>query len=103
VNPSLWRNAQLNLQYGLFKVADEIYQVRGYDLSNITFVRGKTGWIVFDPLVSVETARAAYDLVTANLGQRPVLAVVYSHSHICLATTTPPRARRRRPPRAARA
>jgi len=82
VNPSLWRNAQLNLQYGLFKVTDEIYQVRGYDLSNITFVRGKTGWIVFDPLVSVETARAAYDLVTANLGKRPVLAVVYSHSHI---------------------
>jgi alkyl sulfatase BDS1-like metallo-beta-lactamase superfamily hydrolase len=82
VNPSLWRNAQLNLLHGLFKVADGIYQVRGYDLSNITFVQGDAGWIVFDPLVSAETARAAYDLVTANLGKRPVLAVVYSHSHV---------------------
>ena len=82
VNPSLWRNAQLNMQYGLFKVTDRIYQVRGYDLSNITFVQGDTGWIVFDPLISPETARAAYDLVTANLGQRPVVAVIYSHSHV---------------------
>ena len=82
VNPSLWRNAQLNLQYGLFRVTDDIYQVRGYDLSNITFIRGKTGWIVFDPLQSAETAKAAYELVTKNLGQRPVVAVVYSHSHV---------------------
>jgi alkyl sulfatase BDS1-like metallo-beta-lactamase superfamily hydrolase len=82
VNPSLWRNAQLNMQHGLFKVHDRIYQVRGYDLSNITFVRGDTGWIVFDPLISEETAKAAYDLVTQHLGQRPVVAVVYSHSHI---------------------
>ena len=64
VNPSLWRNAQLNMQYGLFKVTDRIYQVRGYDLSNITFIQGDTGWIVFDPLISAETAKAAYDLVT---------------------------------------
>ena len=69
VNPSLWRNAQLNMQYGLFKVHDQIYQVRGYDLSNITFMEGDTGWIVFDPLISVETAKAAYDLVTQNIGQ----------------------------------
>lgn len=82
VNPSLWRNAQLNMHYGLFEVRDGIYQVRGYDLSNITFIRGDTGWIVFDPLISAETAKAAYDLVTANLGQRPVLAVIYSHSHV---------------------
>ena len=82
VNPSLWRNAQLNMQYGLFKVSDKIYQVRGYDLSNITFVQGKTGWIVFDPLISNETAKAAYDLVSKNLGKKPVLAVVYSHSHV---------------------
>ena len=64
VNPSLWRNAQLCMQYGLFKVHDKIFQVRGYDLSNITFVRGNTGWIVFDPLISAETAKAAYDLVS---------------------------------------
>jgi alkyl sulfatase BDS1-like metallo-beta-lactamase superfamily hydrolase len=82
VNPSLWRNAQLNMQYGLFKVTDRIYQVRGYDLSNISFIRGDNGWIVFDPLISPETARAAYDLVTKYLGKRPVVAVVYSHSHV---------------------
>ncbi len=82
VNPSLWRNAQLNMIYGLFKVTDRIYQVRGYDLSNVTFIQGDTGWIVGDPLISEETAKAAFDLVTKNLGQRPVVAVVYSHSHI---------------------
>jgi alkyl sulfatase BDS1-like metallo-beta-lactamase superfamily hydrolase len=82
VNPSLWRNAQLNMQYGLFKVRDRIYQVRGYDLSNITFVQGDKGWIVFDPLISVETARAAYELVSQHLGKKPVVAVVYSHSHV---------------------
>ena len=74
VNPSLWRNAQLNMQYGLFKVTDKIYQVRGYDLSNITFVHGnKGGWIVFDPLISTETAKAAYELVTKHLRQSPCL------------------------------
>jgi alkyl sulfatase BDS1-like metallo-beta-lactamase superfamily hydrolase len=82
VNPSLWRNAQLNMINGLFKVTDRIYQVRGYDLSNITFIQGDTGWIVCDPLISMETAKAAYDLVTKNLGQKPVVAVIYSHSHI---------------------
>jgi len=82
VNPSLWRNAQLNTIYGLFKVTDRIYQVRGYDLSNITFVQGNTGWIVGDPLISAETAKAAYELVTKNLGQKPIVAVIYSHSHI---------------------
>jgi alkyl sulfatase BDS1-like metallo-beta-lactamase superfamily hydrolase len=82
VNPSLWRNAQLNMQYGLFKVSDRIYQVRGFDLSNITFVKGDKGWIVFDPLISVETAKAAYDFVTRQLGKRPIVAIVYSHSHV---------------------
>jgi alkyl sulfatase BDS1-like metallo-beta-lactamase superfamily hydrolase len=82
VNPSLWRNSQRTMQYGLFKVHDKIFQVRGYDLSNITFVRGNTGWIVFDPLISAETAKAAYDLVSQNLGKLPVVAVVYSHSHV---------------------
>lgn len=82
VNPSLWRNAQLNMQHGLFKVSDRIYQVRGFDLSNVTFVQGDTGWIVLDPLISAETAKAAYEFVTKTLGQRPVHAVIYSHSHI---------------------
>ena len=82
VNPSLWRNAQLNMIHGLFKVTDNIFQVRGYDLSNITFVKGKTGWIVFDPLISPETAKAALDLINKELGKRPVVAVIYSHSHL---------------------
>ncbi|OZS42273.1 alkyl/aryl-sulfatase [Photobacterium sanguinicancri] len=82
VNPSLWRNAQLNMINGLFEVTDGIYQVRGYDLSNITFIKGKTGWIVFDPLISQETAKAALDFINSELGERPVVAVVYSHSHI---------------------
>jgi len=82
VNPSLWRNAQLNMLYGLFKVTDRIYQVRGYDITNITFIEGDSGWIVFDPLLSEETARAALELVTEHLGDRPIHAVIYSHSHI---------------------
>lgn len=82
INPSLYRNAQLNMLHGLFKVTDRIYQVRGYDLSNITFIQGDTGWIVFDPLISTETAKAAYDLVSKNLGERPIVALIYSHSHI---------------------
>lgn len=81
VNPSLWRNAQLNMHYGLFKVTDRIYQVRGYDLSNVTFIQGDTGWIVGDPLSTSETAKAAFQLVTQHLGERPVVAVIYSHSH----------------------
>lgn len=82
VNPSLWRNAQLGMLHGLFKVSEGIYQVRGYDLTNITFVEGNSGWVVFDPLISPETAKAAYELVTEHLGKKPVLGVVYSHSHI---------------------
>ena len=82
VNPSLWRNAQLNMSHGLFKVTDRVYQVRGYDISNITFVQGDTGWIVGDPLTTVETARAAYELVTSSLGRKPIVAVIYSHSHL---------------------
>jgi alkyl sulfatase BDS1-like metallo-beta-lactamase superfamily hydrolase len=81
VNPSLWRQAKLNKIHGLFEVSDGIYQVRGYDLSNISFVRGETGWIVIDPLITVEAARAALELVNATLGERPVIAVIYSHSH----------------------
>nr|WP_239424392.1 alkyl sulfatase dimerization domain-containing protein [Vibrio galatheae] len=82
VNPSLWRNAQLNMINGLFKVTDGIYQIRGYDLSNITFIEGQTGWIVFDPLISQETAKTALEFINGELGERPVVAVIYSHSHI---------------------
>lgn len=81
-NPSLWRNTQLNHIYGLFEVCEGIYQVRGYDLSNITFIKGDTGWIVFDPLMSTECAKAALELVNENLGFLPIKAVVYSHSHV---------------------
>jgi alkyl sulfatase BDS1-like metallo-beta-lactamase superfamily hydrolase len=81
VNPSLWRQAQLLSKHGLFKVSDRVYQVRGFDISNITFVRGDTGWIVIDPLTMKETAKAALDLVNDKLGRLPVTAVVYTHSH----------------------
>lgn len=81
VNPSLWRHSGLLARHGLFRVTDRIYQVRGFDIANITFVQGDTGWIVIDTLTSVETAKAAYDLVTEKLGRRPVVAVVYTHSH----------------------
>jgi alkyl sulfatase BDS1-like metallo-beta-lactamase superfamily hydrolase len=82
VNPSLWRQARLNGLHGLFEVVDGIYQVRGYDLSNVTFLRGDSGWIVIDPLITVEAARAALALVNRELGERPVRAVIYTHSHV---------------------
>jgi alkyl sulfatase BDS1-like metallo-beta-lactamase superfamily hydrolase len=80
-NPSLWRQERLNGIGGLFEVVDGIYQVRGLDLSNISFVRGETGWIVLDPLISAEVAAAALELVNTHVERRPVTAVVYSHSH----------------------
>jgi alkyl sulfatase BDS1-like metallo-beta-lactamase superfamily hydrolase len=82
VNPSLWRQSQLLAKNGLFKVADGVWQVRGFDLANATFIAGKTGWIVIDTLTSAETARAALDLVNQKLGARPVAALIYTHSHI---------------------
>jgi alkyl sulfatase BDS1-like metallo-beta-lactamase superfamily hydrolase len=82
IHPSLQRQAILNMEYGLYEVvADRIYQVRGFDLANISFIRSDTGWIVFDPLTAKETAAAALALVNEHLGWRPVVAVVYSHSH----------------------
>jgi len=81
VNPNLWRHAQLNAHHGLFEVADGVWQVRGYDLSNITFLRGEKGWIVIDPLTVEHTARAACSLINEHLGERPVTAVIYTHSH----------------------
>lgn len=82
VNPSLLRQAQLNLSYGLFKVTDGIYQVRGYDLANTTFIEGKTGWIVIDTLTTPATSKAAYALVSQELGQKPIRAIIYSHAHV---------------------
>lgn len=81
VNPSLWRQAQLLTQHGLFKVHDNIYQVRGFDVSTVTFILTNSGYIVVDPLVTVEAARAAFALAKRHLGERPVIAVIYSHSH----------------------
>ncbi len=81
IHPSLQRVARLNMMPGLYEVKPGIYQVRGFDLSNISFIKTDTGWIVFDPLISKETAKAALELVNEHLGKRPVKAVVFSHSH----------------------
>lgn len=82
VNPSLWRQASLNNQIGLYKVADRIYQLRGFDLSNMTLIEGNTGWIVVDVLTSEETARAAMAFARKHLGDKPVTAIVFTHSHV---------------------
>lgn len=81
VNPSLWREMKHLKAHGLFKVTDGVWQVRGFDVSNMTVIKGQTGWIVIDPLTNRETAAAALELVNAQLGQRAVSAVIYSHSH----------------------
>ena len=82
VNPSLWENTKNNHAYGLFEVTDGIYQVRGYDMANLTVVKSNTGWIVFDTLMSVECSQAAMQLIEKNLGKFPVKAVIISHSHV---------------------
>ena len=83
VHPSLWRQSTLTAKQGLYEVVPGIYQVRGFDLSNVTFVEGDTGIIVIDPLVSTEVAAAALDLYrTHRGGDRPVVAVIYTHSHV---------------------
>jgi len=82
VNPSLWRHALLNAEIGLFKVTDGIYQVRGFDVANITLVEGKTGWIVVDALTCKESAAAAIAFARQHLGNKPVTALVFTHSHI---------------------
>jgi alkyl sulfatase BDS1-like metallo-beta-lactamase superfamily hydrolase len=81
-NPSLWRQGQLLIQDGLFEVVPGIYQLRGYDLSVMSVVEGDTGVIVIDPLISKETAAAAFALYTAHRGERPVRAMIYTHSHV---------------------
>jgi alkyl sulfatase BDS1-like metallo-beta-lactamase superfamily hydrolase len=82
IHPSLLRQSVLNNNYGLYEVIPGIYQVRGFDLSDISFVRGRTGWIVFDPLVTTEVVRAAWTLFQEHVGEGlPVSAVIYSHTH----------------------
>jgi alkyl sulfatase BDS1-like metallo-beta-lactamase superfamily hydrolase len=82
INPSLQRIAILNMGYGLYEVVPgAIFQVRGFDLANMSFIKSNTGWIIFDPLTAKETARAALDFINDKLGERPVVAVVYSHAH----------------------
>ncbi|RED29165.1 alkyl sulfatase BDS1-like metallo-beta-lactamase superfamily hydrolase [Rhodopseudomonas thermotolerans] len=82
VNPSLWRQAQLNLANGLFQVADRVYQVRGLDMANLTIVEGDTGLIVTDTTMTVPTAKAALDLYYQHRPNKPVVALIYTHSHI---------------------
>ena len=82
-NPSLWRQAQLNAQHhGLYEVVDGIYQIRSFDIANMTLIRGETGWIIVDPLTSTEAARAGLELANQHLGERPVMACLYTHSHV---------------------
>ena len=81
VNPSLWRHAQLNAYIGLFKVTDGVYQLRGFDIANMTLIEGKTGWIVVDPLTAPETSSAALAFARQHLGDKPVSAVVLTHAH----------------------
>ncbi len=81
VNPSLWRQGRLNAVHGLFEVADGVWQARGYDISNITFIDGRDGWVIIDPLTTSATARACLDLANSVLGERRVSSVIYTHSH----------------------
>ncbi|MDT5242625.1 MAG: linear primary-alkylsulfatase, partial [Mycobacterium sp.] len=94
VHPSLWRQSKLCAKQGLYEVVDGIYQVRGFDLSNISFIEGDSGVIVIDPLISTETAAAALQLYRTHRGDRAVSAVIYTHSHVdhfggVLGVTTP--------------
>ncbi|MCP4617533.1 MAG: MBL fold metallo-hydrolase [Bradyrhizobium sp.] len=82
VNPSLWRQAQLNAFNGLFKVVDRVYQVRGIDIANMTIIEGDAGLILIDPLLSNESAKAAIDLYLQHRPAKPVVAVIYTHSHV---------------------
>ncbi|MBV1948498.1 alkyl/aryl-sulfatase [Streptomyces sp. BV129] len=81
-NPSLWRQSRLAAQHGLFEVTEGVYQVRGFDLSNMTIVEGDRGVLVIDPLISTETAAAALALYRRHCGDRPVTGVLYTHSHV---------------------
>ena len=82
VNPSLWRQAQLNNLAGLYRVAEGIYQLRGYDLANLTLIEGRSGWIVVDPLTARETAAAAIEFAWQHLPKKPLVAIIFAHSHV---------------------
>ncbi|HXA39862.1 MAG TPA: alkyl sulfatase dimerization domain-containing protein, partial [Phenylobacterium sp.] len=82
VNPSLWRQAKLNALHGLFEVGRGVYQVRGFDISNITFIEGERGYLVIDPLTSAQPAAAALKLMREHRGDKPVTGVIYTHSHV---------------------
>ena len=82
INPSLWRQANLNNIHGLFKVSEGIYQLRGFDLANMTLIEGNSGWIVVDPLTAKETAKQAFDFAQKHLGKKPISAILFTHSHL---------------------
>ncbi len=82
VNPSLWRMAKLNMNNGLYQVCDRVYQLRGIDLANMTIVEGDSGLIIIDPMMTAEVARAGLELYYAHRPQKPVVCVIYSHSHV---------------------
>ena len=82
VHPGLWRQGQLNAIHGLFEVAPDVWQARGYDISNVTFIAGRDGWVIIDPLTTEQTAAACLQLANDTLGERPVTAVIYTHSHV---------------------
>jgi len=82
VHPGLWRQGRLTAIHGLFKVGDGVWQARGYDMSNITFIDTTDGWLIIDPLTTEPTAKACLDLANDTLGERPVSAVIYTHSHV---------------------
>ncbi|GAA6151130.1 alkyl/aryl-sulfatase [Pseudoteredinibacter isoporae] len=82
VNPSLWRQAKLNNLHGLYEVTEGIYQLRGYDLSNMTLIEGESGWIVVDPLTTKETAEAALAFARKHLGEKPITGLIMTHSHV---------------------
>lgn len=82
VNPSLWRQAKLNNSAGLFKVTDRVWQVRGFDLANMTIIQGKTGWIIVDTLTAKETAEAAIKFARRYLGDQKISAIIFTHSHV---------------------
>lgn len=82
VHPLLWRQQQLNAIHGLFRVTDRVYQIRGFDLANMTIIEGETGLVIIDPLTTIEVSRAGLDLYYSHRGHKPVVAVIYTHSHM---------------------
>ena len=103
VNPSLWRHAQLNANIGLYKVMDGVYQLRGFDMANMSLIEGKTGWIVVDPLTARESSKVALEFARKHLGNKPVSAIILTHAHVdhyggILGITTPEEVAQRKIP-----